>query len=85
MIWRKPMHIKQLIKTLAAALPNRLKRRLANRLHLRTETMRARVTGRVRGASGALIGSGALLIALGFYLRDIDKRIEHARIFEHLP
>ncbi|HEX9440294.1 MAG TPA: hypothetical protein VF909_11455 [Roseiflexaceae bacterium] len=79
------MHIKQLIKTLAAALPNRLKRRLANRVHLRTETMRARVTGRVRGASGALIGSGALLIALGFYLRDIDKRIEHARIFEHLP
>jgi len=79
------MPIKQLIKTLAATLPNRLKRRLANRLYLRTETMRARVTGRVRGASGALIGSGAMLIALGFFLRDMDKRIEHARIFQHSP
>lgn len=77
------MHIKQLIKTQVAALPNRLKRRLANRLHRRTEMIRARVTGRVRGASGALIGSGALLIALGFYLREMGKRIEHARIFEH--
>jgi hypothetical protein len=77
------MYIKQLIKTQAAALPNRLMRRLTNRLNLPIATMRARVTGRVRGASGALIGSGAMLIALGFYLRDMDKRIEHARIFEH--
>jgi len=65
-----------MIKTLAA-LRAGLQRRHTGTRHPYITRIRERVTGRLRGASAALIGSGALLIALGFGLRDLRRWIEH--------
>jgi hypothetical protein len=70
------MSIKILLKTLAA-IRDGLQRRHTDMRHPYIARIRERVTGRLRGASVALIGSGALLIALGFGLRDLRRRIEH--------
>ena len=70
------MTIKTLIKALAATRDG-LERRRSGRRHLYTARIRARATRRLRSASAALIGSGALLIALGFGLHDLRRRIEH--------
>jgi hypothetical protein len=70
------MTFKTLIKAMAA-IRNGLQRRHTGRRHRLTARIRACATGRLRGASAALIGSGALLIALGVGLRDLRRRIEH--------
>jgi hypothetical protein len=64
------------IKTLAA-IRDRLQWPHTNLWHSYIACIRERVTGRLRGASAALIGTGALLIALGVGLRDLRRRIEH--------
>jgi hypothetical protein len=69
-----------IIKTLSKALAttrDRLQRRHSGRRHPYTACIQARATRRLRSASAALIGSGALLIALGVGLRDLRRRIEH--------
>ena len=70
------MTIKTLIKALAA-IRDGLERHHSSRRRLYTARIRARATRRLRSASAALIGSGALLIALGVGLRDLRRRIEH--------
>jgi hypothetical protein len=70
------MTITTLIKTLAATRDG-LERRHTGRRHPYTARIQARATHRLRSASAALIGSGALLIALGVGLRDLRRWIEH--------
>jgi hypothetical protein len=70
------MTIKTLSKALATTRDG-LQRRHSGRRHPYTAGIQARATRRLRSASAALIGSGALLIALGVGLRDLRRRIEH--------
>ena len=70
------MAIKTAINALAATRDGR-ERRHSGRRHPYTARIRARATHRLRSASAALIGSGAVLIALGLGLRDLRTRIEH--------
>jgi hypothetical protein len=78
------MDIKTPIEEQSAKLRDRLRRHTSG-LRFKIGRRGERMHWRLRGASRALIGAGALLIALGFSLRNVDRRIADAPIFEHSP